>query len=304
MIDPPFWTEEQLEADRQRAMALFREKRMTEPLEAYLTVFEEYQGVIEELLESTVDLAGLRAQATDFLADKKGLEAVRYLAGPPISDDDLKVLAEARLSGQALRADPAMVERIIQVILDGLDRRRFPWVAEGREASAAEREAAVLATAALIATRRTETARRSAGKAEQEQLVEDTLLGIGLRKVPTRTVATLAQAPREGEFCRESILSTRKADFIIGLLDSRVMPVECKVSNSSTNSVKRVNNDAAAKARDWIRDLGERQVVPSAVLSGVYKLHNLTDAQRRGLTLYWAHDLEKLTDWILATRSG
>jgi hypothetical protein len=79
------------------------------------------------------------------------------------------------------------------------------------------------------------------------------------------------------------------------------MPIECKVSNSSTNSVKRLNNDAAVKAGSWRTDFGLRQVVPTAVLSGVYKLHNLLDAQERGLTLFWAHDLNRLTDWLART---
>jgi hypothetical protein len=283
-------------------MSIFRQQRVTEPLEAYLDFFDDYQGVIEELLESTVDLTRLREQATGFLADKKGLFAIRYLAGPPISDDDLEVLAEAALTGKKLRADPAMVQRIIQVILDGLDRRRFPWVAEGREATAAEREAAILATAALIATRRAETLRRNEGKSDQERLVEDTLLAAGLKRVPTRPVTTMSAAPLGGEFCREASLAGRKADFIVGLYDGRVMPIECKVSNSFVNSIKRLNNDAAVKAQTWIGDLGRLHVVPVAVLSGVYKLHRLIDAQFRGLTLFWAHDLKPMTDWIQATR--
>ena len=50
------------------------------------------------------------------------------------------------------------------------------------------------------------------------------------------------------------------------------MPLECKVSNSSTNSVKRLNNDAAVKAETWRQDFGTVPIVPAAVLSGVYKL--------------------------------
>lgn len=80
------------------------------------------------------------------------------------------------------------------------------------------------------------------------------------------------------------------------------MPIECKVSNSSTNSVKRLNNDAAVKAASWKVDFGLRQVVPTAMLSGVYKLHNLVDAQTRGLTIFWAHDLAAMARWIAATR--
>ncbi len=80
------------------------------------------------------------------------------------------------------------------------------------------------------------------------------------------------------------------------------MPLECKVSNSSTNSVKRLNNDAAVKAGSWIDDLGSNHVVPVAVLSGVYKLRNLVDAQNRGLTLFWAHNLASMIDWIEKTK--
>lgn len=82
------------------------------------------------------------------------------------------------------------------------------------------------------------------------------------------------------------------------------MAIECKVSNSSTNSVKRLNNDAAVKAEVWIKDFGSLQVVPVALLSGVYKLHNLEQAQARGLTLYWAHEQNELTDWIGQTKNG
>jgi hypothetical protein len=81
------------------------------------------------------------------------------------------------------------------------------------------------------------------------------------------------------------------------------MPIECKVSNSAVNSVKRLNREAAGKAESWIGDFGKRQVVPAAVLSGVYKLRNLVDAQERGLHLFWAHDLRALTEWIESTRS-
>lgn len=80
------------------------------------------------------------------------------------------------------------------------------------------------------------------------------------------------------------------------------MPLECKVSNSSTNSYKRINNDAAVKAVSWDREFGSANVVPAAVLSGVFALANLEYAQGKGLALFWAHDLEPLADFIMASR--
>ena len=134
-------------------------------------------------------------------------------------------------------------------------------------------------------------------------MVKVALRELGFTEVASRTIRTISHAPSPGQFCGESVLGNRKGDIIVRLWDDRVMPIECKVSNSSTNSVKRLNNDAAVKASSWKTDFGLRQVVPSAVLSGVYKLHNLRDAQERGLTLFWAHDLGPLTDWITRTKA-
>ena len=120
-------------------------------------------------------------------------------------------------------------------------------------------------------------------------------------EVPTREVKTLHDAPVAGEFCRESLFGSRKADFIIGLPDGRTMALECKVSNSATNSIKRLNNDAAVKATTWRNDFGTVQVVTAAVLGGVYALRNLVEAQKRGLAIFWAHDLPAMIDWIRST---
>lgn len=97
------------------------------------------------------------------------------------------------------------------------------------------------------------------------------------------------------------MLGSRKADFIVGLMDGRTMAIECKVSSSSVNSIKRLNNDAAVKATVWKREFGTMQVTPVAVLDGVYALTNLVAAQDQGLTIFWAHDLASMTEWIQQT---
>jgi hypothetical protein len=303
MKAPPVWTPEELERDRRAAIEAFRVERLEEPLEQYLKAFDGYRSVVEDLLRTTVDLRQLDQTALDVLTDQRLSEAFRYLAGPIISADDLKTLAEAVLSPARLRQDPAMVARIVEVIRTALDRRRFTWMAEGRKPNEDERATAVLASAALMANTRVGTQRRSQGKLSQELAVQQKLSDRGLRLAARRSIPTLREAPAPGEFCLESDLGKRKADLIVTLWDGRVMPIECKVSNSAVNSVKRLNNDAAAKAEYWIVDFGKRQVVPVAVLSGVYKLHNLLTAQERGLTLFWAHNLDSLTAWIETTRS-
>jgi hypothetical protein len=299
MRPPPRWTPEQLEEARQASIRLFREARVREPLAAYLRAFDENRRVVGDLLAATGDLLRLDESFLEVVTDVRFQQALRYLPGPPISTDDLKTLSDAVLAPGRLRNDPAMAGRILEILRAGLDRRRFPWVGKRRSPSEGERHAAIVATCALMATSQVGTGRRSQGKAEQEALVAKTLSEAGLAEVPRRSIQTLHEAPPPLSYCRESLVGTRKADFVVSLRDRRVMPIECKVSNSAVNSVKRLNNDAAAKAEAWTRDFGGRQVVPAAVLSGVYKLPNLLDAQARGLTLFWAHDLAALVDWIV-----
>ena len=66
--------------------------------------------------------------------------------------------------------------------------------------------------------------------------------------------------------------------------------------------MKRLNNDAAVKAETWRKDFGMSQVVPAAVLTGVFAILNLEDAQNRGLALFWAHNLKAMTAWIGSTK--
>lgn len=304
-VTPPVWSADELEEDRTIAIAQFRDERLQEPLEEYLEVFDTYHGAVQDLLEATVDLSNLSGDTVEVLTDPALLEALRYLSGPPISEDDLKTIADvSSLTPSTLRANPEMAQRVLDAIRITMDRRRFPWVVEDRDPTESEKEAAALASAALMATQRLSTSRRSEGKNAQEKAVANALTLAGFTEVPTRRIETLADAPATGEFCGESMFGGRKADFVVGLWDGRKMPLECKVSNSSTNSVKRLNNDAAVKAVRWVEEFGTAQTVPAAVLSGVFKRHNLENAQSRGLTIFWAHNLDKLRDWLETTNPG
>lgn len=298
----PRWSEDEFEEDSSESVRRFREVRMHEPLEAYLDYFEDYRQHVETLIEGTVDLTELSDQAVELLTQPDQLIAIRYLASPAISEDDLKVLAEAVLSPKRLRAEPEMARRVIDTVLLGLDRERFPWVAEGRAPSETERAAAVISTAALIATQKVQTERRNTAKSDQEEAVAAALRANGFTEVERRTVSNVGQLPSPGEFCAESLFGSRKADLIVRLWDGRAMPTECKVSNSSTNSVKRLNNDAAVKGKTWIQEFGTATCVPAAVLAGVFKVHNLASAQSDGLTIFWAHRLDAMIEFIESTR--
>ena len=183
-----------------------------------------------------------------------------------------------------------------------LDPKRFPWIAEERNPRAAERRIATVASAALVAAQKVQTKRRNDAKSDQEETVKQLLRRMGLAEVGRRDIAILRDAPAPGEFCPESKLGDSRADLVVGLYDRRVLALECKVSNSEVNSFKRVNHEAAGKARAWSVAFGQRQVVPGAVLSGVFKPDNLATAQGERLALFWLHRLEDLRDFIEGTR--
>lgn len=149
-----------------------------------------------------MDLSELQEAETalGILTDPASLEAFRYLAAPPISGDDLtvKVLADTEsLSPPTLRADRELVIRVIKTVRAYLDRRRFTWVTEDREPTEAERQAAILASAALMGGQRLETKRRTEEKTEQEQQVKAALRRSGFREVPVRRIRTLADGPTD-----------------------------------------------------------------------------------------------------------
>ena len=300
--EPPRWSDQQFEEQMTVAKGAFCEERLHEPLEQYREVFDEHAARVRALLLGTDQLTNWTDAFEIVLSDEVGMDVLRYVAGPPISADDLKTLADASLAPGRLRNDPEMADRVLEVVLTSLDAKRFPWVAEQRQPDPAEQQAATVASASLMATQRVQTDRKNLAKTKQEKQVADYLSGIGMMHVGPRDIATSDDAPSRGSFCGECTCGDRKADLVVRLYDGRLMPIECKVSNSATNSVKRLNNDAAIKAEAWIKQFGTLQTVPTAVLSGVFKRHNLVQAQDAGLTIFWAHDLQPLGDFILSTR--
>jgi hypothetical protein len=297
---PPRWTTKQLAGDAEKSAAAFRTGRLA-PTEAWKQHFskanERFVALFKELGELAPNKISDAALASAYKLNLG--EALRYLSGPPISDDDLKVLAEvSTLAPSVLIKDKAKLRKVFAVIEQTIDPHRFPWIVEQRVPSKHEKSAAILASSVLLAAQRISTARRGVGKTTQEALVKEFLISLKYREAARMTISTIVEGPKKGEFCGESMLGSRKADLIVRLNDTRLMPIECKVSNSALNSVKRINNDAAAKAVDWLKTFGTNQVVPTAVISGVFKVSNLMQAQEAGLTIFWAHDLKKLGKFI------
>ncbi len=103
-----------------------------------------------------------------------------------------------------------------------------------------------------------------------------------------------------GSFTRKVLLGGNECDIAVRLNDGRLLAIECKVSNSALNSVKRLVRETGGKAGAWNRDFGAR-VATAAVLAGVFKLGNLLDAQdNHHVVIYWEHNLDPLIDFVRA----
>lgn len=301
---PPSWTTAELTEAAAVSSSLFRAERL-ESSNAWEQQYTQARAKFEKLFEMLSDLAPGGVDDTRLArAYAQGLgEAIRYLAGPPISDDDLKVLADVdSISPNVLAKNNDELRKVFEVISTVIDPHRFPWIANSSAPTGPQREAALLASSVLLAAQRIATERRHDGKTTQESKVKDYLKSLGFTEVPPFTITTIVKGPGPMQFCAECQLGERKADVVVRLHDTRLLAIECKVSNSATNSVKRLNNDAAVKAEYWLKQFGTAQVVPAAALAGVYKVLNLEQAQNRGLALFWSHDLDALGAFIESTR--
>ena len=297
MSEPPIWTAAELASDAEQAKAAFRKRRLREPLELYSRFFESFVPIVAGMIDRLPSLTSAQAAAeavAEIIADDDLRTAFRYLAAPPISEDDLKTLAETNLSATALRSDEEQARRVRETVLQVIDPHRFPWLADGRSPGEAERLQAIVSSAALIATRKVETARRSAAKNEQEEAVRAVLRQAGLVEVQAREIPMLDAAPKIAEFCGECSFGGTRADLVVRLPDGRVAAIECKASNSAVNSYKRVNHEVLSKAHTWFEAFGSRQVVPVAVIDGVFNPASLATAQSGGLTILWRHRLADL----------
>ncbi len=99
----------------------------------------------------------------------------------------------------------------------------------------------------------------------------------------------------------ETLIGEHNADLVVGLQDFRILAIECKGSNSEINSRKRINKEVAQDARDWLARFGSDNLVPAAVIQGVFSARYIEQAQETPVAFFWGHRLTDLTDFIKAS---
>ena len=143
MAEPIQWTAQPLGEDATHSRERFRTARLEETLELYTQFFDAFVPIFDRLIDQIEQLAEHELDPevlAEVMGDDDTKMAFRYLTAPPISEDDLKTLADAKLSPTALRREPESARRVRDTVLHILDPKRFPWIAEGRYPRDAERE--------------------------------------------------------------------------------------------------------------------------------------------------------------------
>lgn len=302
---PRVWNDAELATEAQRALDDFVDRRLAETSSAYVAHVSRHKRnifLLFKMLQSIDPSNPDPKLVREILLDESMFGALRYMAGPPVSSDDLGVLVTRNVKGinkTLVRKSGTLPQEVLQLICKLADPIRLPWIGRNRMPTQRELRDAVAATAVIHATQSLQTERRGFGKTV-EQLLVSCLIEMGFKRqtAPAKgRVTAPTHHPVYPCFYGECTVYGRKVDLLIPLKSGRIIALEAKDSSSALNSVKRLNNDTAAKARHYAVE-GGKNIVSVALLSGVFKLENLQHAQKSGLFLVWSHDMVGFIDWI------
>lgn len=264
----------------------------------------------QALLESRLlIIAALRA--SDCLIDIDGALAksgchmlvFRHFMAPPTSQDQFKLICPrwpktSEKSKASVKADVATV--VSDSLNSWLSPYLAPWIVEGRRPRRREIEKLLTAVAPLMASQRVATARRNRLAARQEQDLISRLEKLGWTRRKSKLIDQ--QAPlKTKEFMHKArfasgIAGRAEVDIALGLLDTVVLAMECKVTNDETNSVKRIN-DVLKKADAW-KDHWGNFVRPAALLEGVVKMSDIRRLLDKNIEVFWSHRLDLFEAWL------
>lgn len=290
------------EASR-RAIDIYIEGMAPEPLASEWR--QVTRGVHKEILRTLI--------ATDFLRDiyspltqsGRHLLVLRHLFAPPISQDQLKLIAPLYPKGAEknwTRVRKAPAEQFAAAFSQRRDRFLTAWLDTNSPPTKRQIKRVIDAVSPMIGSQIFNTMRRNRLSDEQEQAVEALLQLKGWSKAPSRTIESPADLPPRHFMrktkCRSSKTATKEVDIACGVTPRLILAMECKVSNDGTNSVKRVN-DVMDKVKAWKETWGDF-IQTAALLQGVILYKDVARMLASDVEVFWSHDLGPFADWLEA----
>jgi hypothetical protein len=281
----------------------FRRRRLDEPLADYDAKYPNAFTAAQTVIESLTEICTVPADSdllASFVGNKAKYAALRSLAATPISHDDLQTLLHSNINKKALTNNQELADKFADLLRGCLDPHRFPWIAKSRPPTKPELSKAVLATSVLTAVSAVQAGRRGDERKALEGRIRDVLDAAGFVKVskPKGGIQILPTAPKPGQYMTTCKFGEHNSDFVIGLMDGRIMAIECKASNSEVNGFKRLNKEVVVDARDWLRKFGESNVIAAAALRGVFNPTNVGLAQDQNVYIFWWHRIRALEEFL------
>ena len=227
---------------------------------------------------------------------------LRQMLAPPLSQDQFAIVCpnySKALENKDRPVPAAKAASVADAFLAMRDTRLLPWLSENRVPSHEEVRRVVIAVTPLLASQIHLTGKRTASSADQEEAVVGLLAAKNWERIPSRLVDRGAILSAK-QFMKKTKFATttrpQEVDIACGLGGTMVLAMECKVSNDTTNSVKRIN-DVLKKATAW-RDHWGSFVKPAALLQGTIGYKDVQRLIHANVAVFWSHDLPRFERWI------
>lgn len=309
---PQLWTKAELVREEAKSRKLFVAERlaaMKSEKKAYEAAIKTHSAAVADLLKATNNLTAITG---DSLKNRARLDVIRYTLSPIVSIADLDTITDScfgnwvkQTTERGMKPTDAEFKAAARFLSARIDGARASWLISDSKPTRAEVEAFVRSTASLRAMGEVATQRRMERSKTQEAEVRKRAAAAGYKvdpSIPGVLTDPLKQM-KPGSFAPQSrdLAATRmdipirmRAGHRTGLL---FLAIEAKVSNSSVNSRKRLN-DVAAKAGRWDASGTLHHFRTAAVIAGVFDINRLIEAQNEGILIFWEHRLSDLTAFL------
>ena len=246
----------------------------------------------------------LRNVSAALLANGEHARIFRHMLAPPLSQDQFKLFypdwQKSTEQHNGPKSKPNSAAAVARAVQERRSGTLAPWLSSGRVPRRSELERLFWSVSPLIANQQFATEQRNRLARIQEVEIMDLLNANGWTKLPSSLLDTKAALPLKHYMhkTRFATATTRpqEVDIALGLKNTIVLAMECKVTNDETNSIKRVN-DILKKSAAWKKHWGSF-VKTAAVLQGVIAEKDVMRLLDDEVEVFWSHDLPHFEQWF------
>lgn len=261
------------------------------------------RAVRKEILRALIATNGLRDIHGALIQSGRHILVLRHLFAPPISQDQLKLIAPLYPKGAEktwTKLSPAAAAEFQREFLARRDKSLTAWLTTNANPTRRQVKRVIDTVTPMISSQIFNTVRRNRLSDEQEKAVEELLVAKGWTKSPSITVSSPADLSplhyMRKTRAKSSKSATKEVDIACGVSANLILAMECKVSNDATNSVKRVS-DVLDKAKSWQTHWGGF-IQTAALLQGVIAYKDVFRLTNDNVLVFWSHDLSAFSDWL------